>query len=330
MGNQMFQLAFAHAAAARLSTSYVYARPRFKNDELGPPLWDLFDVGEWGRASVRFARYARFLARYGPNVPIVPIEQDVEPTAVLESLREGVAYSGFYQSELWFRGHEEDVRRMFTPLPRFRSEFESRYGERTRPYICMHVRRGDYLETNLWALPTSWFLDALDAVPDRDRYDLVVVSDDPLGVREELREAGDIECVPNGMMVDLQLLMHADVVITSNSSFSWWGAWLNRRGAHVIAPQHWLGFKAAVEEPRHAIPERWQQVPVREAPLVSGTARPGSGGTRRGPRRSRSRVRARRGRGSPARRGRHASSVAAGRRAPGGVRAPTSRTRPSR
>jgi Glycosyl transferase family 11 len=270
MGNQMFQLAFAHAAARRLGTRYVYARPPFKDDVLGPPLWRLFDIGEWGRAHVRMARYAAYLARHGPRAEIVAVPHDAEPAAILETLREGVVYTGFYQSEQWFAGHEDHVRAMFTPLPHFETEFEARFPSPRRPYVCMHVRRGDYLDTGGWALPTSWFRDALEAVPDLDRYDLVVVSDDPAGVREELRDVGDLSCEPNSMMTDLQLLMNADVVITSNSSFSWWGAWLNRREAHVIAPQHWLGFATGVEEPRGAIPASWQQVPVRDAPLVSG------------------------------------------------------------
>jgi hypothetical protein len=270
MGNQMFQLAFAHAAARRLGTTYVYARPPFKDGVLGPPLWHLFDIGPWSRPGVRYARYARFLARYGPRAEVVPVEQDVEPEDLLERLREGVVYSGFYQSERWFAGCEEDVRAMFRPLERHRADFEARYpAEQRRPYICMHVRRTDYLLTNRWALPTSWFLDALATVPDRERYDLVVVSDDPAVVRGELREAGPLRCDANPMMVDLQLLMHADVVIASNSSFSWWGAWLNRRDADVVAPRHWLGFVAGVEEPRGAIPDRWRQVPVRDGPLLA-------------------------------------------------------------
>jgi hypothetical protein len=270
MGNQMFQLAFAHAAAARLGTTYVYGRPPFKDDVLGPPLWRLFDIGEWSRPSLRLRRYAAFLARYGPRAPVIKLGHDEEPATVLDSLREGVVYAGFYQSEQWFAGHEERVRSMFDPLPQFWDEYRSRYGSSTRPYVCMHVRRGDYLATGGWALPTSWFRDALEVVPDLDRYELVVVTDDPVAVREELRDAGPIRCEQNSMMVDLLLLMHADVVIASNSSFSWWGAWLNRREAHVIAPQHWLGFATGTEEPRGAIPERWQQVPVRDAPLVSG------------------------------------------------------------
>jgi hypothetical protein len=269
MGNQMFQLAFAHAAARRLGTRYVYARPPFKDDILGPPLWRLFDIGEWSRPQVRLARYAAFLARHGPRAQIVSVAHDEDPAEVIATLREGVVYTGFFQSEQWFAGYEDEVRAMFTPHPRFQAEFESRRRS-DRPYVCMHVRRGDYLATGGWALPASWFVAALEAVPDVENYEVVVVSDDPVAVRQELRGIGDFRCEPNSMMVDLHLLMNADVVITSNSSFSWWGAWLNRRDAHVIAPQHWLGFAAGVEEPRGAIPDRWQQIPVLDAPLVSG------------------------------------------------------------
>lgn len=271
MGNQMFQLAFAHAAAERLGTSYVYGRPPFKGDKLGSPLWRLFDIGEWGRAPLRMSRYARFLGRYGPRAEIVTVDQDQDPERFMDSLRDGVVYTGFYQSGQWFSGHEDRVRAMFTPLPRHQSEFDSRYGDRSRPYVCVHVRRGDYLDTNLWALPTSWFRQALATVPDLHRYDIVVVSDDPVAVGRELSDVGDIRCEPNSMMVDLLLLMHADIVITSNSSFSWWGAWLNRRNAEVIVPMHWLGFDAGVEEPHSVIPSGWQQVPVRDAPLLAGS-----------------------------------------------------------
>lgn len=269
MGNQMFQLAFAHAASRRLGTSYVYGRPPFKTDELGPPLWQQFEIGPWGRRAVRLARHGEFLARHGHRAPIVTVEQDEDPDEVLGALRDGVVYSGFFQSERWFAGHEREVREMFTPRPEHRAAFAARHAGRP-PYICMHVRRGDYLETNLWALPASWFREALDAVPGRESYELVVVSDDPPLVREELSDLGEFTCEPNSMMVDLQLLMNAEVVITSNSSFSWWGAWLNTRGARVIAPQHWLGFAAGVEEPRRAIPAAWHQVPVRDAPLLAG------------------------------------------------------------
>jgi len=63
------------------------------------------------------------------------------------------------------------------------------------PYICMHIRRTDFLlPGGGLALPTSYFVDALESIPDRDRYQLVVVSDDPDAVREELGDRYTSAC----------------------------------------------------------------------------------------------------------------------------------------
>jgi hypothetical protein len=62
-------------------------------------------------------------------------------------------------------------------------------------------------------------------------------------------------------------------VITSNSSFSWWGAWLNRQpDARVLVPKYWVGFPERIESPRGVVAEGWQQIPVDAAPMSrSGT-----------------------------------------------------------
>lgn len=267
MGNQMFQLAFAHAASRRLGTSFrILEPPRSRRRALGPPLWDCFELGAWGRRMVRFGRAALFQAHF--SRPLITVEQDHIPERVLAGLRDGAIYSGFFQSERWFAGFEEDIRRMFTVRRDHWAEFE-RYRPKAA-YICMHVRRADYLDTNAWALPTSYFRDALGAVGDARRYELVIVSDDPPAVRRELQDLPGAACVDRPMMVDLLLLMNADAVITSNSSFSWWGAWLNPKPhLRVIAPKHWFGFASGVEEPTGVIPRGWTTVPVRDPPLLA-------------------------------------------------------------
>ena len=53
-----------------------------------------------------------------------------------------------------------------------------------------------------------------------------------------------------------------------NSSFSWWGAWLNQTARPlVIAPKHWLGFASGADEPAKVLPERWITLPVRDPPF---------------------------------------------------------------
>jgi len=268
MGNQMFQLAFAHAASRQLGTSFLLQRPRVKRRADATPLWDAFELGSLGRRRTRARRELEFLVRHTARSPLVTVEQQDEPEEALSRLVDGATYHGFFQSERWFAAVADEVRELFTVHPAHRAARAARHPD-LPPYICMHVRRGDYLETGLWALPISYFLDALASIPDRERYELIVVSDDPEGVRGELADVAGVRCAENPPMVDLLLLMNADAVITSNSSFSWWGAWLNTRpGLRVIAPKHWLGFAAGAEEPSGVIPRGWQTIPVRDAPLA--------------------------------------------------------------
>jgi hypothetical protein len=269
MGNQMFQLAFAHATGRRLGTEFALGPgPRSTHATLGPPLWRFFELGSWARPIQRWRRRTAFRLQHGFRADVVLIEQHDDPINSLRQLRDGVEYGGFFQSERWFEEYADEIRRLFTVRGEHQEAFLRRYPTR-HPYICMHVRRGDYLDVpGGWALPTSYFLDALESISDRDRYELIVVSDDPVAVRAELSDEHSMRCSQNSAMVDLQLLMNADFVITSNSSFSWWGAWLNQRpGVRVIAPKHWLGFASGVDEPAGVIPQRWTSLPVREDPI---------------------------------------------------------------
>jgi hypothetical protein len=56
--------------------------------------------------------------------------------------------------------------------------------------------------------------------------------------------------------------MNADYCIISNSSFSYWGAYLNKKALKVIAPKYWSGFKAAAEYPKRITTDKfiWLEV----------------------------------------------------------------------
>jgi len=273
MGNQMFQLAFAHAASRRLGTEFVMCRePGTGHPTIG--LWRFFELGPWGRASVRWRRRAQFRFQHGFKPDVVLCEQHESPASTLARLRDGVEYGGYFQSEDWFTDCVDEIRRLFTVRDEHQHAFRRMFPD-IEPYICMHVRRTDFFhQAGGLALPTSYFVDALESIPDRDRYQLIVVSDDPEAVREELGDHYIVRCSRNPAIVDLQLLANADVVITSSSSFSWWGAWLNRRpGVRVIAPKHWLGFASGFDEPARVIPERWVSLPVRDPPQQSTASR---------------------------------------------------------
>ncbi len=258
----MFQFAFAHAAARRLGTSFI----------LGPgPLWEGFDLGPWGRRPVRVARKLAFRLRHGADPSDrIEIEEQADPAAVLAELRDAAAYGGFFQSERYFAGYEDEVRALFRVRDEHERAFARRYAD-LPPYVCVHLRRGDYRDWNGGrALPTTYFTDALRALGELDGMPVVVISDEPESAAVELAEFPGARFETNGAMVDFLLLVNASAVVASNSSFSWWGAWLNRTPrARVVVPEHWIGFPEGVERPRDVIADGWTSIPVRDAPLAS-------------------------------------------------------------
>src|SRR4051812_28523063 len=89
MGNQMFQFAFAHAAARRLGTTYV-CEPLL--------LQPAFDLGRYGHAAVRKWRFwprGRQLLFFPSRTVHV---EDESPQSVLAGLTDDTRYSGFFQS----------------------------------------------------------------------------------------------------------------------------------------------------------------------------------------------------------------------------------------
>ncbi len=116
--------------------------------------------------------------------------------------------------------------------------------QRIETTISVHVRRGDYLHVGM-ALAASYYECAIDHMSDRfPDATLVIFSDDMEFTR----------CLPaNGLKAiyvegngaerayeDLRLMSACTHHIIANSTFSWWGAWLNPEASKiVVAPRRW-------------------------------------------------------------------------------------------
>jgi hypothetical protein len=262
MGNLMFQWAFALATSRALGTACAMETSG---------LAGLFDLGGYRRVDRRAARLLRLRTLGGPGaLPLVEVSNEADPAATIRDLRDRVRYGGYFQSWDYFRGHEAAVRHSMTFSRGHRDRFDARYGELSADgYVCVHVRRGDYLS---WrggvALPWNYVRAALDCI-DQPRLPVVFVSDEMPAVRAEFADLDSARFESNDPAVDLQLMTHAKHVVTSNSSFAWWGAWLGMApGRRVLAPRHWLGFRDGAEWPSHVVPGEWEtvDVPTAESP----------------------------------------------------------------
>ena len=119
---------------------------------------------------------------------------------------------------------------------------------RSRNPVSLHVRRGD--STLPWegkvVLPMEYYANAISMIKERFvDADFFVFSDDMTFVRENLPRARRMVFVEHNddfaSHEDLRLMSACHHQIIANSTFSWWGAWLNSRAEKmVIAPRHWF------------------------------------------------------------------------------------------
>lgn len=117
-----------------------------------------------------------------------------------------------------------------------------------RTSISLHVRRGDYTlasEGNI-ALPIEYYRQAIASFQERfNQPSFFVFSDDIPYTRANLPSNLNIVFVDHNddfsSYEDLRLMSSCQHHIIANSTFSWWGAWLNPRKEKIVyAPKQWL------------------------------------------------------------------------------------------
>ena len=257
LGNQLFQIAFASVLAKRLNTGYYLCRKPWR----GVLALKYFDVNGLNK----FSFLTKFLTGHFLKVPgilkPVAISNDISVEEQTPLLTNNAYYIGFFQSEKYYIGYEKYVQELFCIKGKYQQLFESSMGEymRRKKSIAVHIRRGDYLnqEGEDISLSIPYYKKSLSRIADVQSYNVIFVSDDIEWVKQQFTEFPDALFCSNHLMVDLQILMHADVLVLANSSFSWWGAYLNKKNAVVYAPYYWLGNKVKGTSPKDILCRNW-------------------------------------------------------------------------
>ena len=146
---------------------------------------------------------------------------------------------GYFQSEKYFVHNREKILDLFelsVPI-----KYEGLFVHDV-PLVSVHVRRGDYLKFSKFHPPCSMdYYEAALRNLDMPKATLVVFSDDI----EWCKNNFSTTCIfveGNSDVEDLSLMSKCDHHIIANSSFSWWGAWMNSHPEkEVIAPLRWFG-----------------------------------------------------------------------------------------
>lgn len=172
---------------------------------------------------------------------------------------------GHWQSEKYFKPIENIIRQDF----KFKEPQNEKYRflldkiNRSNS-VSVHIRRGNYLsERNLrlFSMCTpDYFLGAEAFISKKiPSIELFVFSNDIEWVKQNIPFHFPATFVSDGSLTDYQELMLMSACkhnITANSSFSWWGAWLNSNPQKiVVTPQKWF-VDPAMEE-KDVVPSTW-------------------------------------------------------------------------
>jgi hypothetical protein len=169
---------------------------------------------------------------------------------------------GYFQSEMYFAPIAGLLPRLFEPrdpLGEIAKTEADRIGSSALP-VSIHIRRGDYVEASTVSvhglLEERYYRRAFELIEarlGRGRFDLFVFSDDLDQAAQVLQFVSSarvnyVKSDPARPWEDMSLMARCRHQIIANSSFSWWGAWLNPSpGKIVIAPRRWFSAAALRE-----------------------------------------------------------------------------------
>lgn len=268
LGNQMFQYAFMEALKSRgrnvkASLGYYDKHPDsrpFSLNEIFPDL-DLeyvsnleFDAIDERWKKIKSTHLQKeFCRNYAER--FFWVEDVVKEPGTYQPnvfLTQNCVFVGYWQTEKYFK----DIRDILELKFRFAnvSYGLKEYGDMLseNEYVSVHVRRGDYLmnpDIYMGICTKSYYVKAIDYIQRMESGSkFIFFSDDLKWVKENLNIPAAIYCDANMFdhyedWYDMYLISKCKHNIIANSSFSWWGAWLNQnKGKVVIAPPKWYGY----------------------------------------------------------------------------------------
>ena len=160
------------------------------------------------------------------------------------TISDEVDLGGYYQSEKYFLPIEEELRGILTFKSHIREQAKELFPDVNGTTVGIHIRRGDYVQLSAFHPPCKpeYYLEAAQHFAESNPY-FVIFSDDIDYCKSLFAESENILYINNNdPYIDLCLMSMCDHNIIANSSFSWWGAWLNSNPTKiVIAPKRWFG-----------------------------------------------------------------------------------------
>jgi hypothetical protein len=245
LGNQMFQISVAYALAKE------------NNDTFGFDFDDCY-TPQQGKTSNHYRdnifknipEIKNYRFKFGYTEPKhsftkIPYTSDL-------------VLNGSFQSEKYFLNYIDDIKNLFilTDINDYLNSLDKNF-----TYTSVHFRRGDYLKpqfVNFHSVcDTDYYNKAMSKIPNSK---FILLSDDMDWVKNNFKGENIIYSPFTTELEDLSLMVNCQNNIISNSTFSWWGAYLNpNQNKVVIGPKKWFG-PIGHKDTQDVLPESWIKI----------------------------------------------------------------------
>lgn len=280
IGNQMFQYAAGRALSLAIGREHRIDLSGFANYRLhhGFELSRAFNVSveyadtatmqmmlRWRacRLAKMFLRRERFKWLRGKKFVVEP-QFNYWPEFF--NLTGDCYLYGYWQSARYFKSVESVIRKDFSfrePLSGKNADLASEIHHSAA--VSLHVRRGDYVSdpkniSVMQVCSLEYYRNAINYIAEHVEHPIFFIfSDDVTWVRKSLSTEYPCVYVDHNRgyesYKDMQLMSLCKHHVIANSSFSWWGAWLNANPEKlVVAPKNWFRND---NDDRDLIPMEW-------------------------------------------------------------------------
>ncbi len=191
-----------------------------------------------------------------------------EPTLAFHKIpfKNGIKLHGYFQSEKYFAHHREKILKLFAPHPDDLQYIQTNYKGLLEHPNSVAIQLRKYHEDphgNLFIQYGKDYLREAMKLFSSDAFFFIFSNDINFAKQnipeEMLGRVKFIEGEPH--YIDLHLISLCKHNIISNSSFGWWGAWLNQNPTKkVIAPKHYYNPKAKDHPVEDYLPEGWIKI----------------------------------------------------------------------
>lgn len=239
LGNRLFQIASIyglsrkHGCKFAIDPKYIAANAHTKTD------------------------YGRFYRKYLSYTSIEWDRADEPKNApgkhlVFPRLKNNTIFYGYFQTAKYFEDYRAEILAMIAPTPEEISYITGRFRPEGAAFI--HVRLGDYYNHPIHHVNLkNYYREAVSILREQGVCRFIVITDSPELCRkeypwmvgDEYEHVGEITDAPassSAELISLFLMKMCSVGgICANSSFSWWGGWLNENTRKIITlPGRWF------------------------------------------------------------------------------------------